>query len=220
MKILAVLLALTLSGCAGLSTVVGSQETLYAAKPFEAGSQANAYRLAAKAAQSAYEMSLKGGGNPIVALVDAGIATANGVCRDWLAKVNAADLRWQTGSGNIGIVESAITGILGAAGASSGLVAGYGIGATALNAYTQSFHSNVLGMADYATQAKMLEVMQISAAELRSEAPHLTYPAAIDRLEGYSALCTVQAARAAARSSMSATTTRASPAGTLQSIAK
>jgi hypothetical protein len=212
--------AAVLSGCSNLPSVISQSDTLYAPRAFEAGSQADAYRIAATAAKAAYATTAKQAANPIAAMVDAGIATANGVCRDWLGKVNAAELRWATGAGNISLLESAVTGILGAVGAHSSVVASYGIGATALNGYTANFHSSVLGMADYALQSKLWEIMDARATELRTESAAMSYPAALDALEGYAALCTPQAARAAARSSMASTLTRATPAGTINSFAK
>lgn len=222
MKIAIALIVSLLAGCAGMTDIVSKQEVLYAPKTFQAGSQEDAYQIAAKIAKAQYAKALASDSAPsaIPIMVDAGIATVNGKCREWLARVSMAELRWAAGEGNLSVAQGLITGLLGAVGAHRDVVTAFGLGSAAWAGYDQNFHATALGMADYAMQSKMREVMDTGAVELRADAPRMTYPEAIDRLEGYAALCSVQAARAAVRSSLNATTTRATPAGTLQSVAK
>jgi hypothetical protein len=195
-----IIIAAVLSGCAGMTDVIAHRETLYAPKAFQAGSQEDAYRVAAAAGKAHYGTSVAGD-KAVPAMIDAGIATANGKCREWLAKVSAAELRWDAGEGNLSVAQGLITG-------------------AAVAGYEQNFRATALGMSDYALQAKLREVMQLRADELKAQAGSMTYPEAIDRLEDYAALCSVQAAKAAARSSLNATITRATPAGTLTSTPK
>lgn len=214
-------LAVALSGCAGMTDIIAKQETLYAPKAFQAGSQEDAYRVAAAAAKKAFAASMdRPGFSSVTAMIDAGIATANGKCREWLGKVSAAELRWEQGEGNLSVTQGLITGALGAIGVHRDVMTVFGLGSAGLAGYNANFHQTALGMADYAYQAKMREVMQLRADELKAQAGAMTYPEAIDRLEDYASLCSAQAAKAAARSSLNATVTRATPAGTLTSTPK
>ena len=217
--IVALLAAVVLAGCAGMTDIIARQEALYAPKTFQAGSQADAYQVAVKAAKAHYGTTIAGE-KSVPAMIDAGIATANGLCREWLAKVSAAELKWEAGEGNLSVAQGLFTGVLGAIGAHRDVMTAFGLGSAAVVAYNQNFRATALGMSDYALQAKMREVMQARADELKAEAGRLTYPEAIDKLEDYASLCSAQAAKAAARSSLNATVTRASPAGTITSAPK
>lgn len=222
-------LALLLSGCAGMSDVIGNQQALYAPAPLNAAKSKSAiapalsaYQAAFAAAHAAYlgELKKTAPADAIVVLVDAGIAAANGNCRTWFSAVSKAEQRFAQGEGNLGVLENAITGVLGAAKAGYGLITGYGIAATALEGYNQNFHSSVLGIADYDLQSKIIEIMTVRARELRATARDLTYPQAIDAIDAYVGLCTPQAAKATVKSSLGATSTVATPSGALKSTAR
>lgn len=218
---------LLLAGCAGITDVISNQQALYAPAPLNAtkGKVAPSltdYQAAHAAAQAAYTRGLKSvaPGDVVVVLIDAGIVAANSNCRTWFAAVSNAELRFAQGQGNLGVVENAITGVLGAAKASYGLITGYGIAATALEGYNSNFHSSVLGMADYDLQAKITEIMAVRAEELRAGARGMTYPQANDAIDAYVSLCTPQAAKATVKSTLGATNTTVTATGALKSTAK
>lgn len=214
--IVAVLVAALLTGCAGLSDVIERRQQLYAPKPLSVGSAVSAYQSASAAAKAGYQSALGGlSANPIAAMVDSGIAAANHQCRQWLTAVNLASQKWEHGQGNLSVLHALLTGILGAVGAHSDLVTAYGLGSAAFVGYNRQFEHAVLAMADADIQAKLLEVMAARATQLRAEASTMSYPMALDAIEGYSALCSPSAAKAAVRSSLAVTAVTATPAGTI-----
>lgn len=227
-SLLALPLLLMLVGCAGLTDVIADR-TLYAPAPLNAAKSKSATSPALAAYQAAHAAVQKANSamlpkadpaDAVFALVDAGIAAANSNCRSWFSAVSAAELRFAQGEGNLGVVENAITGVLGAAKASYGLITGYGIAATALEGYNQNFRSSVLGIADYDLQSKITEIMAERAAAMRAAGRTMTYPQALDAIDAYAGLCTPQAARATVKSAMGATSTVATPTGALRSTVK
>ena len=216
------LAALLLTGCAGITDV--RQDQLYAPKPLNVASKTPAavttYRQLLKAAENAYEAdALKAKPTPAV-LIDTGIVAANANCRAWFAAVSDAERRFVQGQGNVGVVENAITAILGLAKASSGLVAAYGIGATAFEGYSSNYHSSVLSLGQHDIQSAVKNVMVQRANELRAQASSMTFPQAVDALDGYSRICSPETAIAITKSALSATTVTVDQAGALRSVVK
>lgn len=220
MKLLAGLFAVVLAGCASMTDIIDHQKKLYAPTPIAAGSTVDVYRMTAAVARSAFESSVGKTGNPIAGMLDAGIVAANHNCRVWMNNVSQADMRFEQGQGNLNVAKTAVGAILGAVKAPYDLITAYGIGSTAVDAYNANFATSVLGVADHDLQSKVREVMAARADELRQAAAGMSYPQAIDAIEAYAELCSPQAAKAMARSSLTSTLTRATPAGTISSFAK
>jgi hypothetical protein len=219
-KLLCVIAAVMLQGCAGWTDVIKNRNNLYGPVPLNAAESApalNAYRVTLAMGEKRYMDALTG--DTLFAMVDSGIAAANGNCRKFFTDVSYADLVFKEGIGNQSVAMSAITAVLGAAKASYDVIAAWGIGTAALSAYNANFITSVLSMADYNIQSKVWEVMQSRAVTLRAEAPSMTYPQAVDAVAAYAVLCLPQAATAMLKSTLTATTTTVAPSGVLQSTA-
>lgn len=213
-------LAMSVSGCAGMTDVIEKREALYQAAPLnppKAHPAADAYRKALATAQSAYTAHLgsaQASASP-AELIDAGIVAANSNCRAWLGAVSAAEQRWRQGETNVSVLMSLITGILAAANVHNDVILAYGLGSAAYAGYSQGFVSNVLAMSDYDIQTKVREAMAERARALRTSQTAMTFPQAYDAIEEYQSICTPQSAKALARSAMTAVTTTVAPAGTI-----
>lgn len=224
-KTILALCVVSLSGCASFTDVFKNQNKLYGPAPLNTVSTSTAmglYNTTLAAVQAGYANSLVNAppDQQVAALIEAGIGAANANCRAWFALTSDAERKFTQGRGNVGILENAITAVLGLTQASSTLVSAYGIGAAGYEAYTNNFEASVLSIGHPDIQASLRSLMDSSAANLRASESTMTFPQAIDALDAYAALCSYQMARAVTSTALNGVNVSVSRTGALTATRK
>lgn len=156
----------------------------------------------------------------IASYVEEGIALNEAYCRDWLRKIDDTQRQFDTQRQNGNVLASLGTAIMGLAGATPALVGGYGAAMTAANGLADNFStSSFLAPTSANVSARVIDLMESYAAQLRTDAPNLTFPRARARLGIHGDLCSFSSIRNLVNGAVTATAATVTVTGTVTTTA-
>ncbi len=204
------LVCILCSGCATIQTQLNAKNSLLAPASLDSP-QAKQY------IEDAYAVSLisaQNSTNPadITRYVSAGNAVNAMHCGDWLDLISTNKRKQVIGADNAGVLENLITAALGLAKASSTLVAGYGIAATAYSGFNNVVNTDIfMALPQYQVQTTLLTLQESCSTQLSLSAANMSFAEAYNGLKICSKTCSFEAAQGAASAALQATPVFASP---------
>lgn len=206
-------LSLALSGCASL--LPGPPPTLNPVRIDPTADAADYQRAIAKMREFAAAQPVT-----IESYVLEGIALTGANCRVWLRSIDDAQRRFDATRQNGNVLASLGVAVMGLVGATPALVGSYGAAMTAANGFADNYDAGLaIGPTSQNVAARIMELRESYAKQLRADASSLTFPEARNRLNALDDLCSRSTANALVNGSLANTTATVTATGTVTTTA-